>query len=69
MATTRSRLIAAVALASLLTIAACTDDSSSSDTSIPVLATTSVAESDLPGAMKAIMSKPRYRDAVPGACW
>ena len=65
MATTRTRLIAAFTLASLLTIAACTgDSSSSSDTSVRPVATTSVADSDLPGAMKAIMSKPRYGDAT-----
>ena len=65
MAATRTRLIAALTLASLLTIAACTgDSSSSSDTSLRPLATTSVADSDLPGAMKAIMSKPRYREAT-----
>ena len=65
MATTRARLIAALTLASLLPIAACTGDtSSSSDTSVRAVATTSVADSDLPAAMKAIMSKPRYRDAT-----
>ena len=65
MATTRTRLIAALTLVLLLTVTACTDDSSpSSDTSVRSLETTSVADSDLPVAMKAIMSKPRYGDAA-----
>ncbi len=66
MATTGTRLMAALTLALLLTVAACTDDSpsSSSDTTLRPTETESVAESDLPDAMKAIMSKPRYADAV-----